>query len=66
MFIKLCKKYSKHKKFYKKLRLAYPDTEIKIKSCIGMCKSCKTEPCAIVNGKKTKSAKISKFIESLS
>ena len=66
MFIKLCKKYPKHKKFLKKLRLAYPDSDIKIKSCIGMCKSCKTKPSAIVNGRKKKSTKISNFIESLS
>lgn len=65
MFIKLCKKYPKHKKFLKKLRLAYPDAEIKIKSCVGMCKSCKTGPSVIVNGKKTKSTKISRFIESI-
>ena len=65
MLIKLCKKYPKHKKFLKKLRLAYPDAEIKIKSGIGMCKSCKTKPSAVVNGIKRKSKKISKFIASL-
>lgn len=66
MKIKLCKKYPKRKKFTKKLILNYPDAEIKIESCIGMCKYCKSQPTAQMDGKKIKKKSIKKFIESIS
>ena len=65
MKIKLCKKYPKRKKLTKKIILKYPDAEIKIKSCIGMCKYCKSQPVAKVDGKKIKKKSIKKFIEML-
>ncbi|QOY53564.1 DUF1450 domain-containing protein [Candidatus Sulfurimonas marisnigri] len=63
MLIKLCKNYSKKKKFTKKLVLSFPDAEIMIKSCIGMCRSCKSKPVANVNGEKIKKNSIKKFIK---
>ncbi|MEA3371419.1 MAG: hypothetical protein U9Q40_08770 [Campylobacterota bacterium] len=65
MQIKLCKKYSKKSKFLKKLALHYPEAEVKIKSCIGMCKYCKSKPTAVVNGEKIKKKSIKKFINEL-
>ena len=65
MKIKLCKNYPKKKKLIKKLTLNYPSTEIEIKSCIGMCKNCKSKPTAIVDGKKMKKNSIKKFIKVL-
>jgi hypothetical protein len=65
MIIKLCKKYSKKNKFAKKLALNFADAEIQIKSCIGMCKSCKSEPSANVNGKNIKKKNIKKFINAI-
>ncbi|QOY53327.1 DUF1450 domain-containing protein [Candidatus Sulfurimonas baltica] len=65
MLIKLCKNYSKKKKFAKKLALNFPDAQIVIKSCIGMCKSCKSKPTAIVDGEKIKKKSIKKFIKEL-
>jgi len=65
MKIKLCKKYSKKKKLVKKIILNYPSAEIKIKSCIGMCKYCKLMPTAIVDGEKIKKKNIKKFIKAL-
>lgn len=66
MKIKLCKNYKKKNKFVKKLTLNYPSAEITIKSCIGMCKNCKSKPSAIVDGKKIKKKSIKKFIKALS
>lgn len=65
MKIKLCKNYKKKNKFVKKLTLNYPSAEIIIKSCIGMCKNCKSKPTAIVDGKKMKKKSIKKFIKAL-
>jgi hypothetical protein len=65
MLIKLCKNYSKKNKFAKKLALNFPDAEIKIKSCIGMCEYCKSKPTADVDGKKIKKKSIKKFIKAL-
>ncbi|MCX6051100.1 MAG: hypothetical protein NTZ60_01180 [Campylobacterales bacterium] len=65
MLIKICKKYSKKNKFEKKLISNFPDAEIKIKSCIGMCKYCKEQPTADVDGKKIKKKSIKKFIKAL-
>jgi uncharacterized protein YuzB (UPF0349 family) len=65
MKIKLCKKYSKKKKLAKKIILNFPSAEIKVKSCIGMCKYCKSMPTAIVDGNKVKKKSIKKFIKKL-
>jgi uncharacterized protein YuzB (UPF0349 family) len=65
MLITLCKKYSKRSKFIKKINLLYPNVDIEIGSCMGMCKNCKTQPTAIVNGKKIKKKSIKKFIKAL-
>lgn len=66
MQIKICKKYSKKKKFAKKLALQYPDAKIQFKSCIGMCKSCKSKPTANIDGLKIKKKSIRKFIAHIS
>lgn len=65
MTIKLCKKFPKQKKLAKKLSLNFPDAEIQIKSCLGMCKHCKSQPTAIVDGKKIKKKSITKLISSI-
>ena len=65
MSIKLCKKYSKINKLVKKLEAKFPDEEIKVKSCINMCKYCKSNPTAEFNGKKMKKKSIKKFIKLL-
>ena len=65
MKIKLCKNYPKKNKFIKKLTLNYPSAEIEVKSCIDMCKHCKSKPTAIVDGKKMKKDSIKKFIKAL-
>ena len=65
MHIKICKKYSKKKKFMKKVLQQYPSAVIKIKSCIGMCKNCKLQPAALVDGDKIKKKSIKKFLEEL-
>jgi len=65
MKIKICKKYPKKKKLVKKIILNYSFAEIKIKSCIGMCKYCKLMPTAIVDGEKIKKKSIKKFIKAL-
>jgi len=65
MLIKICKKYNKKKKFIKKIKLTHPDIEIQVKSCIGMCKSCKSQPTAIIANKKVKNTSIKKFVKEL-
>lgn len=65
MLIKLCKKYVKQKKFAKKLALIAPDSDIKVKSCIDMCKYCERQPTAIIDGKKVKKKSIKKFLKTL-
>ena len=62
MKIQICKKFSKVNKLQKKLTKAFPDDIIIIKSCISMCKMCKKQPVAKVNGKKQKAKRISKLI----
>ncbi|MFT7880543.1 MAG: hypothetical protein ABXS91_09130 [Sulfurimonas sp.] len=65
MKIKLCKKFPKIKKFEKKLSQAFPDVSIKVKSCIGMCKRCRSQPVAKINGVEMKAGKIGKLIEKI-
>lgn len=65
MLIKLCKNYSKKNKLVKKLTLNFPDAKIKVKSCIGMCKECRSKPTANIDGKKFKKKSIKKFIKVL-
>ena len=65
MLIKLCKKYPNHKKLERQINVYYPDIEVKVKSCIGMCKSCKVEATAVVNKKKMKKKSIKKFMKAL-
>jgi hypothetical protein len=65
MKIKLCKKHPKIKKFEKKLSKAFPDASIKVSSCIGMCKKCKSIPVAKVDGVKVKSKKVKRLIEKI-
>ena len=62
MKIQICKKFSKANKLQKKLTKVFPDDDILIKSCIGMCKVCKKKPVAKANGKKLKAHRISKLI----
>jgi len=62
MKIQICKKFSKANKLQKKLTKVFPDDDIFIKSCISMCKVCKKQPVAKVNGKKFKAKRISKLI----
>ena len=49
----------------KKVLQQYPSADIKIKSCIGMCKNCKLQPAALVDGNKIKKKNIKKFLEEL-
>ncbi len=65
MFIQLCKKYPNKTKLLKEIILNYPTAEIKVKSCIKMCKTCKKKPCALVEGEKLKKKSIEKFILAL-
>lgn len=51
--------------FEKKLSKAFPDASIQVKSCINMCKRCKSQPLAKVDGVKVKAKKIGKIIESI-
>ena len=65
MKVQICKKFSKVNKLQKKLTKAFPDDAIVIKSCISMCKVCKKQPVAKVNGKKLKGQRISKLISKI-
>ncbi|MDD2450449.1 MAG: DUF1450 domain-containing protein [Sulfurovum sp.] len=65
MKINICKKFPKIKKFEKKLSKAFPDTSIQVKSCINMCKRCKSQPLAKVDGVKVKAKKVEKLIEKI-
>ena len=49
-------------KFHKKLTKAFPDDEIVIKSCISMCKTCKKQLLATVDGVKMRGKSIGKII----
>ncbi|MDM5272161.1 DUF1450 domain-containing protein [Sulfurovum sp. zt1-1] len=65
MKINICKKFPKINKFEKKLSNAFPDASIKVKSCINMCKKCKSQPVAKVDGVKVKAKKVGKIIEKI-
>lgn len=65
MKIQLCKKFSKVNKLQKKLTEAFPDDTVVVKSCIDMCKMCKYQPVAKVDGKKQKAKRISKLISKI-
>jgi len=65
MKIQLCKKFSKVNKLQKKLTEAFPDDTVVVKSCISMCKVCKHQPVAKVDGKKQKAKGISKLISKI-
>jgi uncharacterized protein YuzB (UPF0349 family) len=65
MKIQICKKFSKANKLQKKLTKAFPDDAVIVKSCIGMCKLCKKQPVAKVDGEKQKAKRISKLISKI-
>lgn len=65
MKIQICKKFSKAEKLQKKLVKAFPDDTVIVKSCISMCKQCKKQPVAKVDGKKQKAKGISKLISKI-
>ena len=65
MKIQICKKFPKANKLQKKLTKAFPDDTIIVNSCISMCKMCKKQPVAKVNGEKLKSQRISKLISKI-
>jgi len=65
MKIQICKNFSKVNKLQKKLTKAFPDDTIIIKSCISMCKMCKKQPVAKVNGKKLKAKRILMLISKI-
>ena len=65
MKIKICKHFSNIKKFRKKLTKVFPDDTVIIKSCIGMCKTCKQYPLAKVGGVKIKGKSIRKIIRKI-
>ena len=65
MLVVLCEHYSKTKKLKKELLLNFTDIKVQIKSCIGMCKSCKSDACASVDGTKIKKGSTKKFIKTL-
>lgn len=62
MKIQICKKFSEADKLQKKLTKAFPDDTVIVKSCVDMCKQCKKQPVAKVDGKKQKAKSISKLI----
>ncbi len=65
MKIQICKKFSKADKLQKKLAKAFPDDTVMVKSCISMCKVCKDQPVAKVDGKRQKAKRISKLISKI-
>ncbi len=65
MKIQICKKFSKANKLEKKLTKAFTDDTVIVKSCISMCKVCKKQPVAKVDGKKQKAKRISKLISKI-
>ena len=66
MKIKICKRFPKIKKFHKKLTKTFSDSNIKISACINMCKICKKQPVAKVDGVKMKENNIQKMLLLLS
>lgn len=65
MKIQICKKFSKVDKLQKKFTHAFPDDTVTVKSCISMCKLCKKQPVAKINGEKYKAKNISKLISNI-
>lgn len=65
MKIQICKRFSKANKLQKKLTKAFPDDTVIVKSCISMCKKCKKQAVAKVDGEKLKSQRISKLISKI-
>jgi uncharacterized protein YuzB (UPF0349 family) len=65
MKIQICKKFSKVNKLQKKLTKAFPDETVIVKSCISMCKLCKKQPVAKIDGNKQKAKRISKLISKI-
>ena len=65
MKIQICKKFLKLNKLQKKLTKAFPDDTVIVKSCISMCKLCKKQPVAKVEGKRQKAKRISKLISKI-
>ena len=65
MKIKICKKFSNINKLEKKLEKAFPDDKVIVKSCVSMCKQCKDQPVAKVDGKKKKAKSISRLIDKI-
>lgn len=65
MKIQICQKFSKVNKLQKKLTKTFPDDSVILKSCISMCKVCKKQPVAKVDGTKLKSQRISKLISKI-
>ncbi|UPT78023.1 DUF1450 domain-containing protein [Sulfurovum sp. XGS-02] len=65
MKIQICKKFSKVDKLQKRLIKAFPDDTVTVKSCIDMCKRCKKQPVAKVDGKKLKAKRIPSLIEKI-
>jgi len=53
------------KKFHKKLTNTFPNDDIIIKSCISMCKTCKKQPVAKVDGVKMKGKSMGKLIDKI-
>lgn len=50
--VKFCKDNGfKTKTVYKNLKSEYPDVKIKRKDCLGECKTCKSSPFSVVDGK---------------
>ena len=65
MKIEICKKFSNVNKLQKKLAKYFPDDMIILKSCISMCKLCKSQPVAKLKNKKFKAKRISTLITKL-
>ncbi|GIT99498.1 hypothetical protein TSL6_00050 [Sulfurovum sp. TSL6] len=65
MKIQICKKFSKVNKLQKKLIKAFPDDMVIVKSCISMCKLCKKQPVAKVDGNKLKAKRIPSLINKI-
>ncbi len=65
MKIQICKKFSKVNKLQKKLIKAFPEDTVTVKSCISMCKRCKKQPVAKVDGNKLKAKRIPSLINKI-
>jgi len=65
MKIKICKKFSKVNKLHNRLSSAFPNDTILIKKCLNLCKICKHQPIAKVQGKRLKAKRISTLIDKI-